>query len=25
MTGTDLDDIPRIHFRQKTDKILEGV
>jgi hypothetical protein len=25
VTGTDLDAIPRYHFRAKTDKILEGV
>jgi hypothetical protein len=25
VTGTDLDTIPRYHFRQKTDKILERV
>jgi hypothetical protein len=25
VTGTDLDAIPRYHFRQKTDKILESV
>jgi hypothetical protein len=25
VTGTDLDTIPRYHFRQKTDKILEDV
>jgi hypothetical protein len=25
ITGTDLDAIPRYHFRQKTDKILESV
>jgi hypothetical protein len=25
ITGTDLDAIPRYHFRAKTDKILEGV
>ena len=25
ITGTDLDAIPRYHFKAKTDKILEGV